>query len=153
MQLHILAIGKARAGPEKSLCADYLKRLPFGGRLSECESRLPEGLARQKDESQKLLSSLPAKGSVRLVALDPKGKDISSEALAKQISSWREDGVSGCYFAIGGADGHDATLLAKADATLSFGRAIWPHMLFRVMLAEQLYRAEMILKQHPYHRG
>ena len=54
MQLNILAIGKARAGPETTLCADYIKRLPFGGRLIEQESRLPEGLARQKDESQKL---------------------------------------------------------------------------------------------------
>ena len=153
MQLHILAIGKARSGPEQSLCADYLKRLPFGGKLMEQESRLPEGPARQKDESQKLISSIATKGSHKLVALDPGGKDISSEGLAAQISKWREDSIGACYFAIGGADGHHDLLLSKADAKIAFGSAIWPHMLFRVMLAEQLYRAEMILKQHPYHRG
>ena len=119
----------------------------------EQESRLPEGPARQKDESQKLLSCLPQKGSIRLVAFDPTGSDISSEALANLISKWREDGVRACYFAIGGADGHYQNLLEKANKTLAFGRAVWPHMLFRTMVSEQLYRAEMILKQHPYHRG
>lgn len=153
MHLTILAIGRARTGPEKTLYSDYIKRLPFGGRLIEQESRLPEGAARQKDESQKLLSSLPSKGNFKLVALDPAGQNISSEALAQLISDWRENGVSNCFFAIGGADGHDRTLLDKADKSISFGRAIWPHMLFRIMLSEQLYRAEMILKQHPYHRG
>ena len=153
MQLHILAIGKARAGPEATLCADYLKRLPFGGSLSESESRLPEGMARQQDESQKLLQKIPAKGQSRLVAMDPAGKDISSEALATLIGDWRSLGVNQCFFAIGGADGHAESLLDRADHKLAFGRAIWPHMLFRVMLAEQLYRAEMIIKRHPYHRG
>lgn len=153
MQLNILAIGRARKGPESTLCADYMKRLPFGGNVIEQESRLPEGPARQKDESQKLLSCLPQKGSIRLVAFDPAGLDISSEALANLISKWREDGVSACFFAIGGADGHEQSLLEKADKKLAFGRAVWPHMLFRTMVSEQLYRAEMILKQHPYHRG
>ena len=107
----------------------------------------------EQDESQKLLQKIPAKGQSRLVAMDPTGKDISSEALATLISDWRSLGVNQCFFAIGGADGHAESLLDRADHKLAFGRAIWPHMLFRVMLAEQLYRAEMIIKRHPYHRG
>ncbi|MGB2399927.1 MAG: 23S rRNA (pseudouridine(1915)-N(3))-methyltransferase RlmH, partial [Candidatus Puniceispirillaceae bacterium] len=77
----------------------------------------------------------------------------SSEELADMIGQWRADGISQCFFAIGGADGHHPDLLKEADKKIAFGRAIWPHMLCRAMLAEQLYRAEMILARHPYHRG
>jgi 23S rRNA (pseudouridine1915-N3)-methyltransferase len=86
------------------------------------------------------------------VAFDPKGRDCSSEELANLLSLWQDEGRSRACFAIGGADGHGAAVLARADKTLSFGRAIWPHMLFRAMVAEQLYRATAILSGHPYHR-
>ena len=88
-----------------------------------------------------------------LVCLDPRGKDISSELLASKIGSWRDEGQQAVYFAIGGADGHDRDIHQRADLLMSFGSAIWPHMLFRAMLAEQLYRASAILSGHPYHRG
>ena len=155
MKLTILGIGKARKTPEAELWVDWLSRCPFPTHVQEFESRLPTGPARTKDESKKLLSYISqSSGSPkRLISLDPNGVNISSEELADMIGQWRADGISQCFFAIGGADGHHPDLLKKADKKIAFGRAIWPHMLCRAMLAEQLYRAEMILARHPYHRG
>lgn len=154
MQLVIAAIGRSRRA-DAAPWQDYLTRLPYGGQLLEAESKLPKGPARTKEESQKLLALAErvGAGQTRLAALDPGGRDISSEELARLIASWRQDGVRQAVFAIGGADGHHQTFLDTADCRLAFGRATWPHMLFRTMLAEQLYRAEMILSGHPYHRS
>lgn len=69
------------------------------------------------------------------------------------LQRWRDSGLASACFAIGGADGHGETLLARAESRIAFGSATWPHMLFRAMLAEQLYRATTILAGHPYHRG
>jgi 23S rRNA (pseudouridine1915-N3)-methyltransferase len=155
MKLTILAVGKARKTVEAELWADWLKRCPFSTHLQEFESRLPAGPARTKDESQKLLSYISqcSKTPTRLISLDPNGVNISSEGLANILGHWRAEGISQCFFAIGGADGHHASLLKIADKKIAFGRATWPHLLCRAMLAEQLYRAEMILARHPYHRG
>lgn len=154
MQLHILAIGRAKQSAEARITADYLGRLAKGSQLYEAESRLPYGTARASDESAKLLSLYHAKRpkSAKLVALDPTGRNIASPDLAKLISRWRDQGVGASFFAIGGADGHSQALRDEADEILSFGAATWPHMLFRAMLAEQLYRAETIIANHPYHK-
>ena len=154
MNLHILAIGRAKKSPEASIVKDYMTRLPKGSHLYEAESRLPYGTARAKDESDKLLSLYEAKRpkSAKLVALDPNGRNISSPDLAQLISKWRDQGIGAAFFAIGGADGHSQHLLDKADEGLQFGAATWPHMLFRAMLSEQLYRAETIIANHPYHK-
>lgn len=155
MQLHILAIGRAKKSPEAALTDAYLARLPFKGQLYETESRLPYGSARQSDESEKLLALYHAKKpkTAKLVVLDPHGTNISSPEFAKLISGWRDEGVGASFFAIGGADGHSKTMVSAADKLISFGAATWPHMLFRAMLAEQLYRAETIIQGHPYHKS
>jgi len=150
MKLIILAVGKGRGGPETTLTQGWLGRLPQGGSLVEVESKLPDNAKRTGDESQRLLRAVP--DGARLVALDPRGWDCSSEELAKLIGTWRDDGIGTTCFAIGGADGHDQSLRQRADKVISLGRATWPHMLFRAMLAEQLYRANSILSGHPYHR-
>ena len=155
MKLTILAVGKARKIAEAELWTGWLKRCPFPTHLQEFESHLPAGPARTKDESDKLLYYFKQySGSAkRLISLDPNGLNISSEELADIIGQWQAEGISQCFFAIGGADGHHPDLLKKADKKIAFGRTTWPHMLCRAMLAEQLYRAEMILARHPYHRG
>ena len=84
--------------------------------------------------------------------LDETGVLLSSMALAEQLGRWRDDGVREARFMIGAADGFSADERACADLLLSFGRATWPHLLARAMLAEQLYRATSILANHPYHR-
>ena len=155
MKLTILAIGKARKSPEAELWEDWLKRCPFPATMQEFDSRLPPGPARTEDESRRILNFVQqAQGSTkRLIGLDPNGVNIRSEDLSDIIGNWRADGVSQCFFAVGGADGHHQHLLDACDKLISFGRVTWPHMLCRAMLAEQLYRAEMILARHPYHRA
>jgi len=151
MQLLILAVGKGRASPENSLTQGWLSRLPQGGSLIEVESKLYPGQKRTDDEGGRLLRAIP--DGAALAVLDPRGKDISSEELAALIDHWRNGGFSAACFAIGGANGHADKLRQRADRTIAFGRATWPHMLFRAMLAEQLYRASSILVNHPYHRA
>ena len=151
MKLSIAAIGHGKSAPEHQLALNWFGKLPYKGQLIETVSKYPAGADRQKDESTRLLAAMP--NGAFLVALDPYGKDTSSEDLAKLIQTQRDQGVRDAVFAIGGADGHDQSLLDRADKKIAFGSQTWPHMLFRAMLAEQLYRAEMILINHPYHHA
>jgi len=88
----------------------------------------------------------------RVVMLDETGQVLPSRDLAATLEKWRDGGVREARFLIGAADGFDDAQRAEADVLLSFGRATWPHLLARAMLAEQLYRATSILANHPYHR-
>ena len=153
MRLNIIAIGKQKNNPTLELTQNYFRRLPFSGRIIELNSSNAKLSERALDESKKISEYLTLKGlkGYRLVVLDKSGEDTSSEKLAKLIEAWRSKSVPDSYFAIGGADGHSKKLIESADCCLKFGNATWPHLLFRAMLAEQLYRAEMILKNHPYH--
>jgi len=87
-----------------------------------------------------------------LVALDERGKSLSSDAFARQLASWRDAGEARALFVIGGADGLPAAVKPKARLTLAYGTQTWPHLLVRTMLSEQLFRAMTILSGHPYHR-
>ena len=139
MLLHIIARGKIARSPEAELVARYEKRLTWPLKLTE----LPESGGRVAD----LLT--PS----RTVLLDETGRDLSSEELAAQLGRWRDAGIRECRFVIGAADGHSPEDRLGADLLLAFGRATWPHLLARAMLAEQLYRATSILAGHPYHRA
>ncbi len=89
---------------------------------------------------------------IRTVMLDEKGQQMGSVELAKQLEKWRDAGVRETRFLIGAADGFDDAQRADADLLIAFGRATWPHLMARAMLAEQLFRATSILANHPYHR-
>ena len=104
----------------------------------------------KRREGEALLASVP-RGAFA-VALDPGGHVPGSEAFAASLTSWSGTGKPLCFL-IGGAEGLDAAVLARADSILSLGPLTWPHMLVRAMLAEQLYRAQSIAAGHPYHRG
>ena len=78
---------------------------------------------------------------------------MDSEQFAEKLGGWRDSGRKSLIVAIGGPDGHDPALRAKADMLLAFGAMTWPHQLVRIMVAEQLYRAATILSGHPYHRA
>jgi 23S rRNA (pseudouridine1915-N3)-methyltransferase len=136
--LHIVARGKIGRSPEADLVERYLKRISWPTRITE----LPDKGGRVPD--------LPANGVA--VALDERGKALSSMELAKMLESWRDAGKREARFLIGAADGHDEDQRRSADFLLSFGEATWPHLLVRAMLAEQLFRATSILANHPYHR-
>ncbi|MCB2092962.1 MAG: 23S rRNA (pseudouridine(1915)-N(3))-methyltransferase RlmH [Rhodobacteraceae bacterium] len=156
MRLHLCVVGRLRAGPERDLICDYLARFDKTGRalglgpvvLHEVEDRKGGGMASEAD----LLAKVIPEGS-RLVCLDERGKLLSSPEFARQIAQWRDNGQQETALVIGGADGIAATLRDRADLALSFGPMVWPHMLARVMLAEQLYRAASILAGSPYHRA
>ena len=139
MLLHVIARGKIARSPEGELVARYEKRMTWPLRhteLPDTGGKVPEAV-----------------GQARTVILDERGKDLSSEELATVLGRWRDEGVREARFLIGAADGHDEATRRQADLVLSFGRATWPHLIARAMLAEQLYRATSILAGHPYHRG
>jgi 23S rRNA (pseudouridine1915-N3)-methyltransferase len=87
-----------------------------------------------------------------LCCLDERGEAMTSPAFAGLLGRWRDEGRDAA-FVIGGADGIDPELRGRANKLLSFGAMVWPHLLVRVMLAEQLYRAATILAGTPYHRA
>ena len=150
MRIHVIAVGRARGGPTAALFAEYTQRLPWPVSLHEVEARTGGAADRGQREAALLAARIPARAT--LVALDPRGRVLSSEALAERIGRWRDDGIREVRFLIGAADGHDDALRREAYLLLAFGEATWPHMLARAMLAEQLWRATSILANHPYHR-
>jgi 23S rRNA (pseudouridine1915-N3)-methyltransferase len=155
MRLRIVTIGRQRNGPEKDLINDYILRFNRTGRLVglgpaeiiELEDKKNGGKAA---EAILLLKPIPA--SAYVVALDERGTLQTSPQFAKKIVSIRDDTPSELFFVIGGPDGLDNEVLSRSNARLSFGKMVWPHMLARVMLTEQLYRAASILTGGPYHR-
>lgn len=156
MRLTILAVGRLRAGPEADLVSDYLARFDRAGRplglgparLIEVEDRRGGGTAA---EAALLEAALPKGAS--LAALDERGRMLTSPDFAASLHRLAESGTRDLALAIGGADGLSPGFRDRADQLISFGPMVWPHMLARVMLAEQLYRAATILSGRPYHRG
>lgn len=150
MRVTVCAVGRLKAGPERTLIERFSKRLawPFDIREVEERRKLPAPELAQR-EADLLDAACPA-GAVRVV-LDETGRQLGSVALADRIGQWRDGGRDVAFF-IGGAGGLAAGIRDAADLTLSFGQATWPHMLVRVMLVEQIYRCQEILAGHPYHR-
>jgi 23S rRNA (pseudouridine1915-N3)-methyltransferase len=156
MRVQIVAVGRLRSGPERVLVDDYLTRFDRGGRalglgparVIEVEDRKGGGMVA---EAQLLEKAIPAGALVCI--MDERGQDMTSPDFANRLAAWRDEGRGDVSFVIGGADGIDPALRARADFALSFGKMVWPHMLVRVMLAEQLYRAATILAGGPYHRA
>lgn len=156
MRVHLCVVGRLRAGPERELIDDYLTRFDRGGRalglgpveVREVEDRKGGGM---QAEAALLRKAVPA-GAV-ICALDERGTLMASPDFADKLMGWRDHGVSDLAFVIGGADGIAPDLRDEAQMMLSFGPMVWPHMLARVMLSEQLYRAASILAGSPYHRS
>jgi 23S rRNA (pseudouridine1915-N3)-methyltransferase len=136
--LHIIARGKIGRGPEQELVERYLKRVAWPTKVTE----LPEAGGKAP----------PPLAAGITVLLDEKGEQLASADLARRLERWRDGGRREARFLIGGADGFDDEERAEADLLLGFGKATWPHLLARAMLAEQLYRATSLLANHPYHR-
>jgi 23S rRNA (pseudouridine1915-N3)-methyltransferase len=152
VKLTIAAIGRASRGPERDLYQHYASRIRWPLVLRELEEKrkLPSAELMRR-EGELLLAAAPA--GAELVALDRRGKEMDSEAFARRLARWRDDSVSDVAFLIGGANGHGETVLKKASLVLSFGAMTWPHQLARAMLAEQIYRSQQLLADHPYHRA
>lgn len=161
MRLLVAAVGRLKNGPERDLAVRYRERTAQSGRalgFTTCDLvELVESRARRADdrcaeEAAGLLGHLPAGGI--LIAYDERGRsDLTSEQIADRIGGWRDAGRAALCVAIGGPDGHDASIRTRAELILSFGAATLPHGLVRVLVLEQLYRSMTILAGHPYHRG
>ena len=151
MRIIIAAVGRLRDAPSRALFEDYAKRLSWPVAVREVElKRALSGPQARAEEGRLLLEAIGERAT--LVALDEHGAEWSSAEFAGRIGAWRDQGVAELAFAIGGADGHGGSVLNRAAATVAFGRMTWPHRLARVMLAEQIYRAQQIIAGHPYHR-
>lgn len=155
MKLVIAAVGRIKPGPEASLVDDYVRRFDGAGRSVGLGPLTVEEVdARGKGQAEEsALLAVRIASDDRVIILDERGKSFPSEDFSKLICDWRDDGVRCARFLIGGADGHTRDLRGRADLMISFGKATWPHMMVRAMLAEQLYRAAAIATNHPYHRG
>lgn len=149
-ELRLIAVGRLGRAPEAALFARYAERLrPRLACVELADGRGSPAEIRRR-EAEAMLAALPANAFA--VALDMDGEAPGSERLAARLATWQQSNRPLCFL-IGGAEGLDARVLARADATLSLGPFTWPHALVRVMLAEQLYRAQTIAAGHPYHRA
>ena len=160
MRLVVAAVGRLKRGPERDLAERYGERAAKAGRalgirgvkISEIdESRARRTGDRLAEEAKALTAAVPPQAAV--VALDERGDTVASEAFAQRIGRWRDQGRPHLVILIGGPDGLEPELLARADLRLAFGHMTWPHQLVRIMAFEQLYRAIAILSGHPYHRA
>lgn len=159
MRLHVVAIGRLKAGPERDLAERYRARavalarpLGFAGpeivELPEGRARRPE--ERQADEAARLRERI---GTSLTVILDEGAPPVGSEAFAARLVDWRDRGRTSVGFVIGGADGLAPDLKAGGGWSFCFGSLTLPHGLVRVLLLEQFYRAFTIMSGHPYHRA
>jgi len=152
MRLHIVAVGKLKAGPHAALARHYADRLAWPLAIREVEEKRPLPASERREREGALLLAAAPLGAV-LIALDERGKTLTSPAFTQKLAVWRDSGTADLAFLIGGADGLAEPVRQKAQLVLSLGAMTWPHLLVRGMLLEQLYRAQQILAGHPYHRG
>lgn len=143
-QIDIIAVGRMKNSPYAEAWQDYLKRMVWPVALHELD-------VRQDQEHVKITEKIRADAVV--IALDERGKAMSSIDFATRVQSLMDQGRPCIQFIIGGADGLNDDIRKRADLLLSFGIQTWPHMMVRVMLIEQLYRARQIIAGHPYHRA
>lgn len=144
MQYEIIAAGRMRDKNQLALWQDYAKRLSPTPKLIEIETRKPHEINKLIDDK------LDAQAFIFM--LDERGKSLGSMEFADKLSNITMDGINKVQFVLGGADGFSDDLRKRANFLLSFGKQTWPHMLARIMLIEQIYRAVQIQAGHPYHR-
>ena len=159
MQLVIVAVGHKMPAWIESGFAEYAKRMPPELRIELREVK-PEArsssnnaatvMQREAARIEAVLGSLSKQ--LRIVALDERGKDWTTMQLAEQLTGWQREGGDVALL-IGGADGLDPALKARAQTLVRLSSLTLPHGMVRVLLAEQLYRAWSILNNHPYHRA
>ena len=160
MHIVITAIGRMKSGNEREMLEKYVKRVIQTGKMigvsgidiiEPNESRAKSSELRKEEEARKLLAAISTQSSV--VALDESGDSLNSKDLANFVDAQINNGKEKLTFVIGGADGLGSAVFKRANKTIAFGSMTWPHMLARIMLTEQIYRAITILSGHPYHRN
>ncbi len=148
--IEIIAVARLKKGPYADMGAEYTKRIKWPLTIHEIEARNTKPAAAQAEEEQKILKHL-APGAI-IFALDERGKTQGSQDFAALLGRYRDESAGLVQFVIGGADGLTPAVRERAHHLMSFGKQTWPHLLARIMLLEQIYRAQQILAGHPYHR-
>jgi 23S rRNA (pseudouridine1915-N3)-methyltransferase len=160
MRLAVIAIGRLKTGPEKTLAEDYQARIaPLGRKagisafqaVDFTESQAQTASQRMAEEARMLAAATPPRAF--RVVLDERGNPLASAEFAGLLRRHIDQGTADMTFLIGGPDGHDPVFRTGAGLLLSLGPMTWPHRLVRIMLAEQIYRAVTIMVNHPYHRA
>ena len=160
MRILIAAVGKLKDQEERAISDRYACRFDGTGKTiglgpiairELSESRAASVLDRKQDEAARLLKEV--RGASVIVALEPGGQPLTSEAFARLLAEKRDHATKTLAFLIGGPDGHGEDALKAAHMKLSLGSLTLPHGLARIVLIEQLYRAATILSGHPYHRS
>jgi 23S rRNA (pseudouridine1915-N3)-methyltransferase len=160
VRLHLVAVGRLKAGPERDLAGRYAERFAASGRAlgltgpairEIAESQARDAPGRKAHEAALILAALPDDGLA--IRLDERGEAISSDGFGAVIRKARDTGQRDMAFVIGGADGLGDAVAARAPRAICFGRMTMPHQIARVLLLEQLYRAATLLSGHPYHRA
>lgn len=151
MKISIAAIGILKEKSLERLFTKYISSLPWKVSLHEKKPFINKNKSiRISQEEIFLFEKL--KNCEALIVLDEDGEQFTSKEFSEKICNWEKD-IENIGFAIGGPDGVSKALKEKATVLLSFGDMTWPHLLARIMLAEQLYRSSAIITNHPYHRG
>lgn len=150
MKVDIIAVGRLRNGPLFDLSQDYQRRIQWSLNMIEVESKSTDPATAQRQEEEKILTHIDDRAF--LCVLDERGNGLRSLDFAHTLQNLKDGGDNHIQFILGGADGLTDEVRGRANMLLSFGQQTWPHMLARIMLLEQIYRAQQILAGHPYHR-
>jgi 23S rRNA (pseudouridine1915-N3)-methyltransferase len=153
VHISILAIGKFENSPYQVLFKDFAKRLKWKVELRELEAKNTKNQnPEQVKEAEGSIIIKNIRSGTKLIALDERGKDFTSQGFSKFIADSAVRGESDLTFVIGGANGLSPEVLKKSSMQICLGKMTLPHMMARVILIEQIYRAETIISGHPYHR-
>lgn len=149
-KIDLIVVGKVKKGPWHDLQQDYIKRLKWPLTITEVESKYSDSKTQQDHEQRLILSRLDEDSFV--IVLDERGDGLRSLDFSQTLEKIIDIGTSKISFLIGGAEGFTEDIRSRANMLLSFGQQTWPHVMVRVMLLEQIYRAQQISSGHPYHR-
>jgi 23S rRNA (pseudouridine1915-N3)-methyltransferase len=150
LKIDIIVVGKVKKGPWHELIDDYIARTKWPVHLIEVESKFTDSKAQQSHEQRLILEKLDENSFV--IVMDERGDGLRSLDFAQTLQKIQSTGSDKITFLIGGAEGFTDEIRQKANMMMSFGQQTWPHVMVRVMLLEQIYRAQQIIVGHPYHR-
>lgn len=154
MKIELVAVDKLRAPWAREAVAEYLGRVKRYApvRRREVKAARGDGAEAIAEEGERVEAVAAIGPSDRLVAVDPRGESLTSEAWASMIAGWANEGVGRVVFALGGAGGLSEVVRQASHRVVSLGAQTMAHELAQVVLAEQIYRAWTILRREPYHK-
>ena len=153
MKINIISIGKFKKDGYNLLYNEYKKRMNWNIQLKELQLKKNyEGEKLKEEEGKLLIQSCSSNTSSKIITLDERGKIISTLEFQELINSYQNSGITDLDFIIGGSDGLSQEVRDKSNFVLSFGKMVFPHLMIRVMLIEQLYRVWTLNNNHPYHK-